>query len=102
MPYIKKILGYSESTAIWLHDVVQSNYFTTQFDIVSGGTTFRLHDEKTDEVKWEKTVARNENAIGLNDKYLTMNNPNGSWGQQDLKVFDLETGACVLNTRNRL
>ncbi len=85
-----------------MHDVVKSSYFTTHYPEAGRGTTFILHDEKTDQVKWEKTVAHNENAIGFNDKYLSLDIDYGGSTQRDLQVFDLESGACVLHTKKRL
>ena len=84
---------------MWLHNVVESSYFTTHQ--TNRGLIFRLQEEKTDKVKWEKIVAHNENAIGFADKYLAMDLNNGSNENKDLKVFDLETGACIFNTKSQ-
>ena len=87
------------SSELWLHNVFKSSYFTTHQ--TDRGVLFRLQEEKTDEIKWEKTVAYNEKAIGFTDKYLTMSFDNGSYENRDLKVFDLESGACVFTTKSQ-
>ncbi len=84
-----------------MHNVVKSSYLTTHYPEAGSCTTFMLHDEKTDQVKWEKTVAYNENAVGFNDKYLSLDIDCEGLTQRDLQVFDLESGACVLHTKKR-
>jgi hypothetical protein len=82
---------------LWRNNVVQGNYLT--FQTVFSTTKFRVHDEKTDQVKRELDIKGNYTVVGLSKNYLAV-----MWWKdifedinyKVLKIFDLEQDMCVL------